>query len=77
MAIQKIPTETIAASTPLFIMQIYWLGSPQPDDYKEKTVSKAGLIWTVLLDYLTIISTVASKRMKIKLSSWSWKVFKV
>tara|TARA_B100001123_G_scaffold391051_1_gene469119 strand:+ start:253 stop:417 length:165 start_codon:yes stop_codon:yes gene_type:complete len=44
MAIQKIPTEAIEAKTPLFIIQICLLGSPQADDYQEKALSKTGLI---------------------------------
>ena len=47
MAIQMIPTEAIAARTPLFIILICWLGSPQSVDHQEKTVSNAGLIWAV------------------------------
>ena len=48
IAIQKIPTEAIAAITPLFIIQLFRWGYPQSYDYQEKIVSKAGLIWSVV-----------------------------
>jgi len=44
IAIQKIPTEAIAARIPLLIIQMCLLGSTLSDDYQEKTVSNVGLI---------------------------------
>jgi hypothetical protein len=39
----------------LFIIQICWLDSPKSDDYQEKTVSKAGLIWAVVKELFCCI----------------------